>query len=112
MFPPSRESPPVPKLRDVCRYVRSKNAGPFWVTVDLFFDGAESYDRHHDDPAISASAIAAIYGIDAALVKRFAVKSLSMVKISYPRATPQGGVHERDMHSGQQFVLLLELQLG
>ena len=38
-------------------------------------------------------------------------KSLNMVKISYPRATPQGGVHERDMHSGQQFVPLLELQL-
>jgi hypothetical protein len=112
MFPPPRELPPVPKLRDVCRYVRSKNAGPFWVTMDLFFDSAESYERHHDDPAISANAIAAIYGIDAALVKRFPVKSLSMVKISYPRATPQGGVHERDMHSGQQFVLLLELQLG
>ena len=101
----------MPSLKDVCRYVRSKNAGPFWVTVDLFFDGAESYAKFHDDPAISAEAVAAIYGVDAALVRRFAVKSLSMVKISYPRATPQGGVHERDMHSGQQFVPLLELQL-
>jgi hypothetical protein len=101
----------VPKLKDVCRYIRSKNAGPFWVTTDLFFDGPESYARYHDDPAISAMAIAAIYGVDAALVKRFPVKSLNMVKISYPRATPQGGVHERDMHAGQQFVPLLELQL-
>ena len=105
------ETPPVPKLADICRYVRSKSAGPFWVTVDLFFDGAESYAAYHDDPAISAAAIAAIYGVDAALVKRFAVKSLNMVKISYPRVTPQGGVLERDMHSGQQFVPLLELQL-
>jgi hypothetical protein len=112
MLRPQREKPPVPKLRDVCRYVRSKNAGPFWVTVDLFFDSAESYATYHDDPAISAAAIAAIYGVDAALVKRFAVKSLTMVKISYPRATPQGGVLERDMHAGQQFVPLLELQLG
>ena len=101
----------MPKLRDVCRYVRSKNAGPFWVTVDLFFDSNESYATYHDDPAISADALAAIYGVDAALVKRFAVNSLNMVKISYPRATPQGGVHERDMHAGQQFVPLLELQL-
>jgi hypothetical protein len=101
----------VPKLGDVCRYVRSKNAGPFWVTVDMFFDSTESYATYHDDPAISADAIAAIYGVDAALVKRFPVASLNMVKISYPRATPQGGVHERDMHAGQQFVPLLELQL-
>ena len=91
--------------------IRSKNAGPFWVTVDLFFDSTETYQNHHDDPAISADAIAEIYGVDAALVRRFPVKSLNMVKISYPRATPQGGVHERDMHSGQQFVPLLELQL-
>jgi hypothetical protein len=101
----------VPSLKDVCRYVRSKNAGPFWVTVDLFFDSAENYAKYHDDPAISAYAIAAVYGVDAALVRRFPVASLSMVKISYPRATPQGGVHERDMHSGQQFVPLLELRL-
>jgi hypothetical protein len=112
MYRPQREKSPVPKLRDVCRYVRSKNAGPFWVTVDMFFDSAESYATYHDDPAISADVIAAIYGVDAALVKRFAVKSLNMVKISYPRATPQGGVLERDMHAGQQFVPLLELQLG
>ena len=27
----------MPKLRDVCRQVRSKSAGPYWITVDLFF---------------------------------------------------------------------------
>ena len=101
----------MPRLKDVCRYVRSKNAGPFWVTVDLFFDSPDSYGWYHADPAISAESIAALYGVDAAHVKRFEVKSLNMVKISYPRTTPQGGVVERDMHSGQQFVPLLELQL-
>jgi hypothetical protein len=104
-------TPLVPRLKDVCRYVRSKNAGPFWVTVDLFFDSAQTYADYHQDPAISAAAIAAIYGVDATEVKRFEVKSLNVVKISYPRATPQGGVLERDLHSGQQFVPLLELQL-
>jgi hypothetical protein len=112
MCPQLPEGPPVPKLKDVCRYVRSKNAGPFWVTVDLFFDSTESYAKYHDHPAISTAVIAAVYGVDAALVRRFPVKSLNMVKISYPRTTPQGGVHERDMHSGQQFVPLLELQFG
>jgi Domain of unknown function (DUF4387) len=101
----------MPKLKDVCRYVRSKNAGPFWVTVDLFFDTADSFAQYHADPAISADSIASIYGVDRAHVKRFEVKSLNMVKISYPRTAPQGGVVERDMHSGQQFVPLLDLQL-
>lgn len=102
----------MPRLNDVCRYVRSKNAGPFWVTIDIFFDGAESYDRYADDAAISTPAVAALYGVDPASVRRFKVDTLSVVKISIPRSQPQGGVIERDMHSGQQFVPLLNLDLA
>ena|SRR5271168_3909859 len=102
----------MPRLKDVCRYVRSKNAGPFWVTLDLFFDGPESYRRHHDDPALSAQAIASIYGVDPALVRRYPVETLNVLKISYPRQQPQGGALERDMHSGQQYVRLLDIELA
>lgn len=101
----------MPKLKDVCRYIRSKNAGPFWVTIDLFFDSKETYRRHRDDPAISTDSVAALYGVEPAKVRRFEVESLSVIKISIPRLMPQGGVLERDMHSGQQFVPMLDLAL-
>lgn len=97
------------KLHEVCHQVRSKNAGPFWVTLDLFFDGPESYARYKDAPALSKEAIGAAFDADPALIKRFAVDSLAVVKISYPRKSPQGGVVERDMHSGQQYVRLLDI---
>jgi hypothetical protein len=99
------------RLKDVCRYVRSKNAGPFWVTVDLFFDSAESYARYHDNPSIGSEAVARLFAVEPSQVKRFSVDSLKVVKISYPRSQPQGGVLERDMHSGQQFVRLLDAEL-
>jgi hypothetical protein len=102
----------MPKLKDVCRYVRSKNAGPFWVTIDLFFDSPEAYRRHRDDPAISADAVALLYGVEAQAVRRFNVDALNVVKISVPRSQPQGGVLERDMHSGQQFVPMLDIVLA
>ena len=102
----------MPRLSDVCRYVRSKNAGPFWITIDLFFDGPESYARHADDPAIGVDAIAGLLGVDAAQVKRFKVDDLKVVKLSYPRVQPQGGALERDMHGGQQYAPLLGVQLG
>ncbi len=101
----------MPKLKDVCRYIRSKNAGPFWVTIDLFFASPDLYRRYRDDPAISADAVAALYDADVQLVKRFAVDALEVVKLSIPRAQPQGGVIERDMHGGQQYVQLLDLTL-
>ena len=102
----------MPKLRDVCRYVRSKNAGPFWITVDLFFDGPDSYARHADDPAIGAAAVAQLYGVETEQVKRFRVDDLQVVKLSFPRRQPQGGALERDMHGGQQFVPLLDVELA
>jgi len=102
----------MPRLKDVCRYVRSKNAGPFWVTVDLFFASAEDYARYGNHPALGREAVARLYDVDPVQVKRFAVDDLKVVKISYPRRQPQGGVLERDMHSGQQFVRLLDAELS
>jgi hypothetical protein len=102
----------MPKLRDVCRYVRSKNAGPFWITVDLFFDGPDSFSRYRADPAIAVTAIAALYGVDVRNVRRFEVDTLNVVKLSFPRLQPQGGAVERDMHGGQQYVPMLDIELG
>src|SRR5579862_5519419 len=99
------------KVLDVCRHVRSKNAGAFWVTIDLFFDGHDNYLRYSHSEALGPAAIASLYGADPARVKRVPVASLDMVKISYPRPSPQGGIVERDMHSGQQFVRLLGVEL-
>jgi hypothetical protein len=98
-------------VKDVCHEVRSKNAGPFWVTVDLFFNDAATFDRYAESPALGGETFARLYDVDAAMVRHFPVPSLSMVKISYPRSTPQGGVIERDMHCGQQFVRLLDVEL-
>jgi hypothetical protein len=53
-----------------------------------------------------------LYDTDPAMVKKIAVDDLHILKISYPRATPQGGIEERDMHSGQQYVHLLDVELA
>ena len=101
----------MPTIKDVCRHLRSKAAGPFWVTIDLFFDGPDNFVKYSESPALQPDRIAALYGTDARLVKRFSVASLNVVKISYPRTSPQGGMIERDMHCGQQYVRLLGVEL-
>lgn len=101
----------VVKLRDVCRHVRSKNAGPFWVTFDVFFDGPENFARYSMSESLGPAVFESLYGARADLVKRIPVASLNVVKISYPRPQPQGWRGERDMHQGQSFVRLLEVDL-
>ncbi len=102
----------MPLVKHVCRKVRSKNAGPYWVTIDLFFDGADNFRRYADHPALGPGTFARLYGVDEAQVKRFPVESLAMLKVSYPRKAPQGGMVERDLHCGQQFVRLLDVELA
>lgn len=100
----------MPKVRDVCHHVRSKNAGPFWVTIDLFFNGRESFLKY--GKSIGADVVASLYDVDPGMVKCVPVENLNVVKISYPRAPSQGGIVERDMHSGQQFVRMLDVELS
>ncbi len=100
------------RLASVCRYIRSKNAGPFWITVDLFFADRKAFDRHSADPALSAEALALALGAEPASVRRFELPELAVLKFSYPRLHPQGGVIERDMHGGQYFADLLDLEIG
>jgi hypothetical protein len=99
------------RLTELCRHVRSKNAGPFWITVDLFFDERAHFERCAAADALQPAALAALFGAPAHQVKRFVVPELLVLKISYPRRRPQGGVLERDMHGGQQYVRLLDVEV-
>lgn len=102
----------MPKVNEACAYVRSKNAGPFWITLDLFFPDRESFDRLARSAALQPAAIGPLFEVDPALVKQFLVEDLAVVKISYPRKRAQGGAVERDMHGGQQYVRLLDVELA
>lgn len=100
------------RLSDVCRHIRSKNAGPFWITVDFFFEGEEAFRRYRDSPALGPELFASLFSADPTHVKRVPVDSLRMIKVSYPRPHPQGWRGERDMHGGQQFARLLAVEVG
>jgi hypothetical protein len=100
------------KVRDVCRHVRSKNAGPFWVTIDLFFDGPTSFAKYSTSESLSPELFSRLYGANPAHVKRVAIESLHVLKISYPRPHPQGWAGERDMHQGQSFARLLGVDIS
>ena len=93
------------KLKDIARYVRSKNAGPFWVTIDIFFKDKESYEmvKHSN---IQEELVAELYGTRPELVKKFYCENINVIKFSWPRSLPSGNPDEYDMHFGQQYIFL------
>lgn len=89
--------------------IRSKNAGPFWVTIDIFCGTKERFDWLCG--ALSTERVAALYGLNTQELKRFEIASLNAVKISFPRPVPQAAPEDRDQHGAQYAVLLQELAL-
>lgn len=94
------------RLGDVVLKVRSKNAGPFWVTVDVFCGSPEVYAKVV--PALATEAVAALYKVAPERLKRFDIEDLSVIKFSLPRPVVQGSRDDRDMHGAQWAVLLEE----
>ena len=86
---------------------RSKNAGPFWITIDIFCGSEEVFK----DVCLNLknSKIANLLMINIKDLKRFEIEKLNVVKFSFPRNLTQGHILDRDMHGAQLAVLLSEM---
>lgn len=98
-------------LGKTAAYIRSKNAGPFWITMDLFCDRDEAYEQLKSSANLNAKTIAGLYGIQEDSIKLFYLDALKVIKISFPRKKIQGSPDDSDMHGGQQYIPLLSLEL-
>lgn len=98
------------RVGDVVDKVRSKNAGPFWLTVDIFCGTDSAFARIRD--GLSTDRVAAAFDTDPGQIKRFDIADLAVVKFSLPRPTIQGDIADRDMHGAGWAPLIAELELN
>lgn len=96
-------------LGELAVEIRSKNAGPFWVTIEAFMPDDEAYRTA--EKMITAAAIARLYRVAPEQVQLFTLPHLGVIKASFPRPVSQGSLHDRDMHAGQQHIPLAALPL-
>lgn len=97
-------------LRDVVQKVRSKNAGPFWLTVDIFCGSSDAFQTVTN--GLSGDRVAQVFGADPADINTYHIPSLNVVKFSLPRPTIQGSPEDRDMHGASWAALLSEVELN
>jgi Domain of unknown function (DUF4387) len=91
--------------------VRSKNAGPFWQTLDVFLRSDEDYQALITSRTLTPERISEIYRVPAENIEIFHMKDLHAMKISFPRRVPAGTFEDRDQHAGQQHVPLASLAI-
>jgi hypothetical protein len=66
-------------------------------------DGS-ALNNKYDEPKSMERNDAAVAAVKALVAPSHRWRSLRVVKLSYPRTRPQGGVTGRDMHGGQQLL--------
>lgn len=100
----------MPEIGAIAEKVRSKNAGPFWVTIDIFCGTPQAFARICD--GLDMAQVAQRFDTPTQLIKRFDIADLNVVKISLPRPNIQGTVRDRDMHGAAWANLIAEMQIA
>lgn len=98
-------------LGEIATLVRSKNAGPFWMTLDVFFAEDSDYQLVAAAGVLTEQRIATLYHIHADDVTIYRIPQMRVIKTSFPRPVVQGSFDDRDMHGGQQHIPLSNLTI-
>jgi hypothetical protein len=100
------------RLKDIATVIRSKNAGPFQITFDVFFKDAATLRKVRDGGFITTARIASLYGIkeeDVMEVTFF--EPASALKITVKRWKSSASPGDTDVLGAQQHVPLMLLEL-
>ena len=89
---------------------RSKNAGPFWLTIDIFCGSPETFAKVRD--SLSTARVSQVFNVDETALKRFDIAALIVMKFSQPRPPIQGSIQDRNMHGASWAVLMAEVELN
>ena len=96
-------------IREIAEKIRSKNAGPFWITIDVFCGSADAFKRISE--GLETTRVAAALDTPAQTLKRFDIAELNVIKLSIPRPKVQGDVSDRDMHGAGLANVVAELRI-
>jgi hypothetical protein len=99
------------KLKHIAKACKSKNAGPFELTIDIMFDDLETFQKVQRSGCITPEVIAARYGVPVEDVLFTVYPPALAYKATIPRRTPSGAVGDTDVYGAQQHALLLDLEI-
>jgi hypothetical protein len=99
-------------LANLAKVLRSKNSGPFELTLDILFDDVQTYRRVLCAKVLTKERIARLYRIhpeDISVIAPFD-KALG-IKITFQRQVSSGTLGDRDVYGAQQHAPLMNLMI-
>ena len=97
-------------LMDAALVVRSKNAGPFELTLDVIFKERAGFERARDIGLINKGLISRLYGVPQEdVLDIVAFEPANAIKATIRRRLPSAAVGETDVYGAQQHAPLLSV---
>ena len=100
------------KLHECASLIRSKNAGPFSLTFDIMFSDAKVYEHIKTSGVLNVASLSALLRCSPNQMQFFECDNALAFKATIPRALPAGDPADADLHGGQQFAPLLDIEVG
>jgi len=95
-------------LRDIANVIRSKNAGPFELTLDVLLKDEEMFEKLKAADIINKRMIADLYQIpETDVISIVYFPNAKAIKATIVRPLPSGALGERDVYGAQQHAPLV-----
>jgi hypothetical protein len=99
------------RIRDIAQVCKSKNAGPFDLTLDVVFEDRAMFDKVRATKVLGPELFARLYGVDAKDVLFTEFPAGNAFKATIPRAIGSGDVGDTDVYGAQQHAPLLDVDI-
>lgn len=101
----------MPRIRDIAKACKSKNAGPFEVTIDVVFDDAKLFERVRKTGILGPALFARLYKVRPEDVLFTEYPAGNAFKATLPRLVASGDVGDTDVYGAQQHAPLLDIEI-
>jgi len=99
------------KLTDVASVIRSKNSGPYELTLDIIFKDWDVFYKVCEKKVINEELIAGLYGIPVEKVINIVeFKPAKAIKATIERPMCSGDLGETDVYGAQQHMPLWSVE--
>ena len=99
------------KLVDICNIIRSKNSGPYELTLDIIFKSKEKFNMIWKKKIINENLICNLYRIKKEdIINIVEFNPANAIKVTIKRPIAPGNLGESDVYGAQQHAPLLTVE--
>ncbi|MTI79492.1 MAG: DUF4387 domain-containing protein [Firmicutes bacterium] len=99
-------------ITELAKVIRSKNAGPYELTMDIIFKDESGYQKAVNSKVINKSLISKLYHINEdQIINIVQFPQALAIKATIIRPRPSGALGETDVYGAQQHAPLLKIDI-